>query len=124
MSNCKLAKTALRSISNTTLVPLKPLKQIQSEVQTSIATKYYLKRMSKDNIKDMGKQISKIAHNNPLVVFTLILNQIESYDNLILMMVDMFKFMGNLSLDVMGYCLLVSLGGEETSGGRNKLKGK
>ena len=119
-----LAKTALRSISNTALVPLKPLKQIQSEVQTSIATKYYLKRMSKDNIKDMGKQISKIAHNNPLVVFTLILNQIESYDNLILMMVDMFKFMGNLSLDVMGYCLLVSLGGEETSGGRNKLKGK
>ena len=79
--------------------------------------------MSKDNIRDMGKQISKVAHNNPLVVFTLILNQIESYDNLILMMVDMFKFMGSLSLDVMGYCLLLRLGGDEKGTVKNKLKG-
>ena len=63
-----------------------------------------------------------MAHNNPLVVFTLMLNQIESYDNLILMMVDTFKFMSVLSLDVMGYCLLVSLGGEGEK--RSKLKGK
>jgi len=113
-----LEKAALRS----TIVPQKSLAQIESEVTTGMSIKYLLKRMSKDNIKDMGRQVSKVAHNNPLVVFTLILNQIESYDNLILMMVETFKFMGVLSLDVMGYCLLVSLGGEGE--GRNKLKGK
>jgi THO complex subunit 2 len=113
-----LEKAALRSM----VQPPKPLAQVESEVNTGISTKYLLKRMSKDNIKDMGRQVSKVAHNNPLVVFTLMLNQIESYDNLILMMVDTFKFMGVLSLDVMGYCLLVSLGGEGE--GRNKLKGK
>jgi Transcription- and export-related complex subunit. len=102
--------------------PSKPLAQIESEVTTGISTKYLLKRMSKDNIRDMGKQVSKVAHNNPLVVFTLMLNQIESYDNLILIMVDTFKFMSVLSLDVMGYCLLVSLGGEGET--RDKLKGK
>ena len=42
--------------------------------------------------------------------------------DLIVMMVEMFKFMGVLSLDIMGYCLLVSMGGEGE--GRNKLKGK
>ena len=113
-----LEKAALRS----TIQPPKPLIQVESMVTTGMATKYLLKRMSKDNIKDMGRQASKIAHNNPLVVFTLMLNQIESYDNLILMMVETFKFMGVLSLDVIGYCLLVSLGGEGE--GRNKLKGE
>ena len=113
-----LGKAALRSM----VQPPKPLAQVESEVNTGISTKYLLKRMSKDNIKDMGRQVSKVAHNNPLVVFTLMLNQIESYDNLILMMVDTFKFMGVLSLDVMGYCLLVSLGGEGE--GRSKLKGE
>jgi len=111
-----LEKAALRSM----IEPRKSLAQIESEVTTGMSIKYLLKRMSKDNIKDMGRQVSKVAHNNPLVVFTLILNQIESYDNLILMMVETFKFMGVLSLDVMGYCLLVSLGGEGE--GRNKLK--
>lgn len=118
-----LEKVALRSIKKNELFSHKPLKQIESEVMTSIETKYILKRMSKDNIRDMGKQISKVTHNNPLVVFTSILNQIESYDNLILMMVEMFKFMGSLSLDVMGYCLLVRLGGGEKETVKNKLKG-
>jgi hypothetical protein len=118
-----LEKNALRQmIKKGSIFLPKPLIQIQSEVQSSLETKYHLKRIAKDNIKDVGRQISRIAHNNPLVVFSLILNQIESYDNLILMMVDMFKFMGKLSLDVMGYCLLVSLGGGEKGERRNKLK--
>lgn len=103
-----LEKSALRSMSR----PPKPIFQIESEVNTSISTKFIFKRMSKENVKDMGRQLARVAHNNPMVVFTLMLNQIESYDNLIEMMVDSFKYMGILSLDVMGYCLLVSLGGE------------
>lgn len=113
-----LEKAALRSI----IRPSKPLSQIESEIETAISTKFIFKRMSKENVKDMGRQLARVAHHNPLVVFTLMLNQIESYDNLIELMVDAFKFMGTLSLDVLGYCLLVSLGGEGEV--RDKLKGK
>ena len=94
----------------------KPLKIIESEIETGIAARYVLKRISKDNIGDMGRQLAKVSHNNPLVVFTDILGKIESYDNLILMMVDTFEFVTELGLDVMGYCLLVSLGGGEEAG--------
>jgi len=110
-----LEKSALKQ-------PRKPLMQIESEVKTGCDIKYLMKRVSKDNIKDMGRQISKVTHNNPLVVFTTILSQIESYDNFILMMVDTFRYMTWLSLDVMGYCLLVSLGGGDGGEARSKLK--
>ena len=99
-----LEKGALRGFTTTKALP-----NIESEISTGTKTRYNLKRMSKDNIRDMGRQISKISHNNPMVVFTLILNQIESYDNLILLIVDTFKFVSLLSLDVMGFCLVHSL---------------
>ena len=96
----------------------KPLGIIESEIETGIAARYVLKRISKENIKDMGRQLSKTSHNNPLVVFTDILAKIESYDNLILMMVDTFQYVTELSLDVMGYCLLLSLSGGDGGGQR------
>lgn len=97
----------------------KPLGIIESEIVTGIAARYVLKRISKENI--MGHQLAKTSHNNPLVVFTDILGKIESYDNLILMMVDTFQFVTKLGLDVMGYCLLESLGGGEVDQ-RNRRK--
>ncbi|KAL9187407.1 hypothetical protein ACHAXT_001510 [Thalassiosira profunda] len=100
----------------------KPLDVIESEIETGIAARYVLKRISKDNIKDKGRQLAKTSHNNPLVVFTDILGKIESYDNMILMMVDTFEFVTQLGLDVMGYCLLVSLGGGEEVSGRSRVK--
>jgi THO complex subunit 2 len=72
----------------------------------------------------MGRQLAQTSHNNPLVVFTDILDKIESYDNMILMMVDTFQFITKLGLDVMGYCLLVSLGGGEDVGQKNRTKSK
>jgi len=109
-----LEKAALTSSSSTTYDD-KPLVQIQSEVSTMIHTRWLLRRMSRDNVRDMGRQISKVSHNNPLVLFTLVLSQIESYNNFIGMVVDMFKFVGGLGLDVLGYCLLGSLGGLQGS---------
>jgi THO complex subunit 2 len=41
------------------------------------------KRISKDNVKDMGRVLSKFAHSNSLVVLELVCSQLESYDNLI-----------------------------------------
>ncbi|KAI2496519.1 Transcription factor/nuclear export subunit protein 2 [Fragilaria crotonensis] len=59
----------------------------------------------------MGRQVSKVTHSNPLVVFSTILGQIESYDNLIQMMVETIRLVTPLSLDVLGYCVLTRLSG-------------
>ena len=119
-----LEKGALRAMSPADVragnIP-KPLGIIESEIGTGVAARYVLKRISKENI--MGQQLAKTSHNNPLVVFTDILGKIESYDNLILMMVDTFQFVTKLGLDVMGYCLLESLGGGEVDQ-RNRRKGE
>lgn len=100
----------------------KPLLQVQCEMEAGKAARYTLKRLSKDNIRDMGRQVSKVTHSNPLVVFSTILGQIESYDNLIQMMVETIRLVTPLSLDVLGYCVLTRLSGV---GGvnRSRLKG-
>ena len=113
----------------------KPLDCIESEIKTSIEAKSIMKRISKENIEDKiipllsggtskeigkGRQLSEVSHNNPLVVFSYILNQLESYDNMILLMVDAFRYVTSLGLDVIGYCLLLSLGGVDD--GKNRTK--
>ena len=103
---------------------LKPLANIESEIQTGIRFRKVFRRISKENIAIMGRQLAQTSHNNPLVVFTDILDKIESYDNMILMMVDTFQFITKLGLDVIGYCLLVSLGGGEDVGQKNRTKSK
>lgn len=42
-----------------------------------------MKRLAAENVRIMGRQIAKVAHANPLVTVRTILDQIESYDNLI-----------------------------------------
>ena len=100
----------------------KPLLQVQSEIKAGKDARYSLKRLSKDNITDMGRQISKVTHSNPLVVFSAILNQIESYDNMIEMMVDSLRFVTPLGLDVLGYCIVSRLSGNAGSVNRSRLK--
>jgi len=120
-----LEKGTLRSMMPASIrsgnIP-KPLKIIESEIKTGLDARGVLKRISKENVKEKGPQLAKISHNNPLVVFTDILGKIESYDNMILMMVDTFHFVSKLGLDVMGYCLLVSLGGGGDAGQKNRSK--
>jgi THO complex subunit 2 len=87
------------------------------------AARYSLKRLAKDNIRDMGRQVSKVTHSNPLVVFSTILSQVESYDNLIEMMVEAVRFVTPLGLDVLGYCVLSRLDGTSESGNRTRMKG-
>ena len=101
----------------------KSLPLIESEVKASVDIRYILKRLNKDNIEKMGREIAKISLHNPIVVANLILGHIESYDKLILMIVEAFQvYMGPMSLDVMAFCLLVNLGGGEKGERPGKLK--
>ncbi len=102
----------------------KPLPNVESEMVAGKAARYSLKRLSKDNIRDMSRQLAKVTHSNPLVVFATILSQIESYDNMVEVMVEAQRFVNALGLDVLGHCVLGRLSG--TSGGvnRSRLKGR
>lgn len=103
----------------------KPLWLVAGEIQAGKDARYALKRLSKDTIRDMSRSIAKVCHSHPLVVFTIILNQIESYDNLVQVMVDSFRFVTPLSLDVLSSCILNRLSGSGAGGGmvnRSRLK--
>jgi THO complex subunit 2 len=101
----------------------KSLPVVESEINAGKATRYALKRLSKENMRDMSRQLAKVTHCCPLVVYATILSQIESYDNMVEVMVEAQRFSNPLGLDVLGFCILSRLSG--TSGGvnRSRLKG-
>lgn len=103
----------------------KPLWLVQGEIQAGKDARYALKRLSKDTIRETSRSIAKVCHTHPLVVFTTILNQIESYDNLVSVMVDALRFTNPLSLDVLSSCILSRLSGDTASAmmvNRSRLK--
>ena len=71
----------------------------------------------------MSRQLAKVTHSNPMVVFATILGQIESYDNMVEVMVEATRFVNPLGLDVLGYCILSRLSGMAGGVNRNRLKG-
>ena len=101
----------------------KPLQNVRSEIVAGKDARYSLKRLSKDNIRDMSRQLAKVAHSNPMVVYATILSQIESYDNMVEVMVDAQRFVNPLGLDVLGFCILGRLSGQTGGINRSRLKG-
>ncbi|GAX14835.1 THO complex subunit 2 [Fistulifera solaris] len=114
-----LEKAALRE-HNT-----KPIWLIRGELEAGKSARYSLKRLSKDTYRDISRSIAQVCFSQPLVVFTTILNQIESYDNLVGVMVDALMYVAPLSLDVLGFCILSRLSGSSGGGldvNRSRLK--
>jgi THO complex subunit 2 len=81
-------------------------------------TKDVLKRISKTNTREMARALAKVAYASPGVVFTVTLNQIESYDNLIDVVVECARYFTSLAYDVLTWSILSSLG----AGGRNRMQ--
>lgn len=71
--------------------------------------KALMKRVSKENVKPVGRSIGKLSHCSPGFLFDYILKQIQIYDNLIGPVVDSLKYLTSLSYDVLGYCLIEAL---------------
>lgn len=101
----------------------KPLPVVECEMAAGKAARYALKRLSKDNIRDMSRQLAKVTHSCPLVVYGTILSQIESYDNMVEVMVEAQRFSNLLGLDVLGFSILSRLSGTTGGVNRSRLKG-
>lgn len=79
--------------------------------------KSLLRRLSTENVKQLGKTIAKVAHTNPTIIFGVVLNQVQSYDNLIRPVVEAARYYTEFGYDVFAYSLLDAL-----SSGKSKTK--
>jgi len=80
--------------------------------QARAETKDVLKRISKTNLKSMARALAKVAYASPGIVFTVAIGQIESYDNLVEVVVECARYFTYLGYDVLTWSLMSSLGGK------------
>ena len=84
------------------------------------------RRLTKDNVKQSGRQIGKLSHNNPGIIFDYVmtisvyvfikwrkvsqqvLSQIQKYDNIIIPVVDSLKYLTPIAYDVLA-CILAMI---------------
>ncbi|XP_056012472.1 THO complex subunit 2-like isoform X2 [Ostrea edulis] len=71
--------------------------------------KYLMKRLSKENVKPSGRQLGKLSHSNPGVLFEYVLSQIQTHDNFIGPVVDSLKYLTSMSYDMLAYCIIDAL---------------
>ncbi|KAL5011569.1 hypothetical protein ScPMuIL_010120 [Solemya velum] len=81
-------------------------KMIRVRAECLEKAKYIMKRLSKENVKPSGRQLGKLSHSNPGVVFEYVLSQIQRYDNFIGPVVDSLKYLTSLSYDILIYCII------------------
>lgn len=72
---------------------------------------YFLnfRRLSKETIKQYGRHIGKTVHSNPTVSFAYIIKQLESYDNMIVHVVDASRYLTDIELDILTFSLIDAL---------------
>ena len=83
------------------------------QAETEKEAKGILKRISSDNVKMSGRSLAKSSHTNPTIFFTVALNQIQSYSNLIAPIVESAKYLTHLEYDVFGFNLIDALSNPE-----------
>ncbi|VAH85576.1 unnamed protein product [Triticum turgidum subsp. durum] len=77
-----------------------------------------LKRLAKENLKQLGRMVAKLAHANPMTVLRTIVQQVEAYRDMINPVVDAFKYLTQLEYDILQYIVIERL----AQGGREKVK--
>ncbi|XP_061818177.1 THO complex subunit 2 isoform X1 [Nerophis lumbriciformis] len=86
---------------------------VKVKAQTVERAKYIMKRLTKENVKQSGRQVGKLSHSNPTIFFEYMLSQIQWYDNLIAPVVDSLKYLTSLNYDVLAYCIIEALANPE-----------
>ena len=73
-------------------------------------TKDLLKRISKTNTKQMARALAKATVASPGKVFEVALNQVESYDNLVDVVVEASRYFTEMAYDILTWSLVNALG--------------
>lgn len=80
--------------------------------------KEVLRRVSNDNVKLQARALGKVAYSSPGILITFMINQIESYSNMIPSLVKCTEYFPKLAHDVMTWCLINALSGQ----GRDRMQ--
>lgn len=74
-------------------------------------TKNLLRRIGSDaaHNKRFPRQFAKIAHRDPLTIFAVSLSQVQSYENLIMPVVEAARYLTSFEYDVLSYSMLEAL---------------
>ncbi|CAL9126100.1 unnamed protein product [Musa textilis] len=94
-----------------------PMLQAARQI-AKLDTRRILKRLAKENLKQLSRMVAKLAHSNPMTVLRTIVQQIEAYKDMITPVVDAFKYLTQLEYDMLEYVVIERL----VQGGRSKLK--
>ncbi|KAK7500593.1 hypothetical protein BaRGS_00008168 [Batillaria attramentaria] len=86
---------------------------IRVRADTLERAKYIMRRISKETVKPSGRQLGKLCHSNPGVLFELVLSQIQRYDNFISPVVDSLKYLTAMSYDILAYCIIEAVANPE-----------
>ncbi|TKA31134.1 hypothetical protein B0A50_02103 [Salinomyces thailandicus] len=74
--------------------------------------KEVLRRVSNENAKMQARALGKVSYSSPGVLITFMINQLESYSNMIPALVECTKHFPKLAYDVMIWCLIRALSGQ------------
>ncbi|VDD77363.1 unnamed protein product, partial [Mesocestoides corti] len=86
-------------------------------------TKAVMKRLSKENVKQLGRHLGKLSHCNPGVIFDFMLHNIQMFTNLITPVVDSLKYVSSLGYDVLAFCLIEALASDKTKANSSEMGG-
>lgn len=80
-----------------------------ARAKTADETKRMMRRLSKENTRQYGRHLGKLTHVVPSIVFDTMLEQIQAYDNLIVPVVEMMRYLTPMSFDVLTFIILSHL---------------
>ena len=72
----------------------------------------WLKRFARGNTKQTGRQLAKLSHSNPCLLFDVIVAQIKSYENQIQFVISSLNNCTMIALDVIAYEILRHISGD------------
>jgi THO complex subunit 2 len=78
-------------------------------IQADRESKGIMRRLSVQTNDSLSGTMAKLAHQNPTVFFTNVVNQVMAYDNLANVVTESMKFLTILGHDVLVYCILDAL---------------
>ena len=75
--------------------------------------RYFRKRIAAAKVKECSRLLVKFAENNALLVFELLLQQIQSFDNMIGPVTEIMKLLHPLAFDCVAFVLMKQLADEK-----------
>lgn len=84
-------------------------KMLRNRGHILLRAKHHMKRLSKDTLKYTARHLGKLCYSNPIIPIQYILVQVQSYDNLIGLVVDAFRFLPPIAIDAVIYCVVEAL---------------